>query len=183
MNIRILSEEEEAYYGYLAVVHSTSLKEGITVDIGGGSTEVTYFENRELKASHSFPFGALTLKDFFKKSIPTTEEITTLRQYLREQFATLPWLKDREVKLVAIGGSARNLAQIHQNLESYPLAGLHEYQMFQKDIIEVSSYLTSLKPSKLAKVEGLSKDRADIIIPAIEVFHCLYQTIQQKAWF
>ncbi len=67
MNIRILSEEEEAYYGYLAVVHSTSLKEGITVDIGGGSTEVTYFENRELKASHSFPFGALTLKDFFKK--------------------------------------------------------------------------------------------------------------------
>lgn len=181
LNIRILSEEEEAYYGYLAVVHSTSLKEGITVDIGGGSTEVTYFENRELKDSHSFPFGALTLKDFFKKSIPTTEELTTLRQYLREQFATLPWLKDREVKLVAIGGSARNLAQIHQNLESYPLAGLHEYQMFQKDIIEVSSYLTSLKPSKLAKVEGLSKDRADIIIPAIEVFHCLYQTIQAES--
>jgi len=181
LNIRIVSEQEEAYYGYLAVIHSTSLTEGVTVDIGGGSTEVTYFENRELKESHSFPFGALTLKDFFHKPIPTTEELSKLRHYLKEQFATLPWLADKEVKLVAIGGSARNLAQVHQNLESYPLAGLHEYQMFQKDIMEVSNHLTSLKPTKLAKVEGLSKDRADIIIPAIEVFHCLYQTVQAES--
>ncbi|WP_152655376.1 exopolyphosphatase [Oceanobacillus sp. CFH 90083] len=182
LNIRILSEEEEAYYGYLAVIHSTSLTEGITVDIGGGSTEVTYFKGRELKESHSFPFGALTLKDFFARTVPTTEELTKLRQYLKEQFATLPWLENKEVKLIAIGGSARNLAQVHQNLKSYPLAGLHEYQMFQKDIMEVSHYLTSIKPDKLTKVDGLSKDRADIIIPAIEVFHCLYQTVQAESF-
>ncbi|MFD1065969.1 exopolyphosphatase [Oceanobacillus locisalsi] len=181
LNIRIFSEAEEAYYGYLAVVHSTSIEEGVTVDIGGGSTEVTYFQNRELKDSHSFPFGALTLKDFFQNPVPTTQELKKLRSYLKKQFATLPWLENKDVKLVAIGGSARNMAQIHQNLESYPLAGLHEYQMSQKDIVEVSNYLTSLKPNKLAKVDGLTKDRADIIIPAIEVFHCLFQTVEAQS--
>lgn len=178
MTIRILSEEEEAYYGYLAVVNSTSISTGITVDIGGGSTEVTYFKNRELINAHSFPFGALTLKDFFATDIPTSEELAKLRHYVTEQFATLPWLRDKQIPLVAIGGSARNLVQIDQNLKKYPLAGLHQYKMYNTDIINISNYLTSLKPEKLPKVEGLSKDRADIIIPAIEVFHSLYKITQ-----
>ncbi|KAB8129369.1 Ppx/GppA family phosphatase [Gracilibacillus oryzae] len=178
LTIRILSEEEEAYYGYLAVVNSTSIETGITVDIGGGSTEVTYFENRELVHAHSFPFGALTLKEFFAAEIPTDEELEQLHHYLMTQFRTLPWLINCEVPLIAIGGSARNLVQIDQNMKKYPLAGLHQYKMYGTDIQMVSNYLTSLKPEKLAKVEGLSKDRADIIIPAIQVFHTLYQAVQ-----
>ncbi len=34
-DMQILSEEEEAFYGYLAIVNSTSLTEGVTVDMGG----------------------------------------------------------------------------------------------------------------------------------------------------
>ncbi|ENH97993.1 exopolyphosphatase [Gracilibacillus halophilus YIM-C55.5] len=177
LQMRILSEHEEAFYGYLAVVNSTSIKDGITVDIGGGSTEVTYFKNRKLIESHSFPFGALTLKQFFKKDIPTKDEWHKLHNYLLDQFHQLPWLVNQEIPLIAIGGSARNLVQIDQNMKNYPLAGLHQYQMYDADIRSVQYYLTSLKPEKLQKVEGLSKDRADIIIPAIEVFETLYQTI------
>ena len=63
--LRVLSEYEEARYGYLAVMNSTSFSEGITVDIGGGSTEVTYFRNREILEYHSFPFWST----FFKATI------------------------------------------------------------------------------------------------------------------
>jgi exopolyphosphatase/guanosine-5'-triphosphate,3'-diphosphate pyrophosphatase len=42
--IRVLSEYEEAYYGFLAVVNSPPITEGITIDIGGGSTELTYYK-------------------------------------------------------------------------------------------------------------------------------------------
>ncbi|MDX8046905.1 exopolyphosphatase [Gracilibacillus sp. S3-1-1] len=182
MTINILSEEEEAYYGYLAVVNSTSIETGITIDIGGGSTEVTYFENRELRHAHSFPFGALTLKDFFKNAIPTKKELSELRQYLRDQFAILPWLQNKAVPLIAIGGSARNMAQIDQNIKKYPLAGLHQYKMYDSDIAQISNYLTSIEANKLTKVEGLSKDRADIIIPAIEVFHNLYHIVQADSF-
>ncbi|MCT2534413.1 exopolyphosphatase [Aquibacillus koreensis] len=181
-DMRVLSEHEEAFYGYLAVVNSTSLTEGITVDIGGGSTEVTYFKDRKLVHSHSFPFGALTLKNFFQNDSAQDKEINELRSFLRSQFDTLPWIKNKHIPLVGIGGSARNLVQIDQNKKKYPLAGLHQYKMQLSDIIQVSNYLTTLPFDQLQKVEGLSKDRADIIVPAIEVFHCLYQTMQADSF-
>lgn len=34
-SIQLLSEYEEAYYGFVAVIHSTSIEEAITIDIGG----------------------------------------------------------------------------------------------------------------------------------------------------
>ena len=41
-----------------------------------GSTEVTYFRNREILEYHSFPFGALSLKQqFIKGDIPTKDEL------------------------------------------------------------------------------------------------------------
>lgn len=42
--LRVLSEYEEARYGYLAVMNSTSFSEGITVDIGGGVRRLHTFE-------------------------------------------------------------------------------------------------------------------------------------------
>lgn len=182
-DMRILSDHEEAYYGYLAVVNSTPVTEGITVDIGGGSTEVTYFKDRELIESYSFPFGALTLKqDFFKKELPTENEFAALRRYLLDQFKSLPWLQKKDIPLIGIGGGARNLAQIDQNLKEYPLAGLHQYKMKDSDLAFIKNYLFTLPMKKLQKVEGLSKDRADIILPATEVFHSLYDTMQASGF-
>ncbi|GAA5417622.1 exopolyphosphatase [Paraliobacillus ryukyuensis] len=181
-NMRILSEHEEAFYGYLAVVNSTSIKEGITIDIGGGSTEVTYFKDRQLIHAHSFPFGALTLRSFIDEEGSMPYKIKHLRKYLFEQFKSLPWLKQKNVPLIGIGGSARNLVQIDQNQKAYPLAGLHQYNMQDDDIVGISNYLAALPSYKLQKVEGLSKDRADIILPAIEAFYCLYQTIEATSF-
>ena len=65
IDVRIISEEEEAFYGYYAVINTLDYPDGVTVDIGGGSTEVTYFEDKELKFSHSFPFGVVTLQKLF----------------------------------------------------------------------------------------------------------------------
>ncbi|SDC05690.1 exopolyphosphatase / guanosine-5'-triphosphate,3'-diphosphate pyrophosphatase [Pelagirhabdus alkalitolerans] len=174
-DMRILSEAEEAYYGYLAVVNSTSINEGITVDMGGGSTEVTYFKNRDILFSHSFPFGTLTLDQLISDQDSKETNNQRIKDFVYEQFATLDWLKDRHVPIIGIGGSARNLAQIDQHDKAYPMAGLHQYEMNQDDILRVFHYLNPLSLKKRQKVEGLSKDRADIIIPAILTFNCLYE--------
>lgn len=180
--MRILSEQEEAFYGYLAVVNSTSIKEGITIDIGGGSTEVTYFKDRKLIHAHSFPFGALTLQTFLDKDESGETNLKSLRSFLFKQFQSLSWLSQKNIPLIGIGGSARNLVQIDQNQKAYPLAGLHQYKMDYSDIVGISNYLASLSLKKLQKVEGLSKDRSDIILPAIEAFHCLYITMEAECF-
>ncbi len=67
IQIDLLSEEEEAYFGFVAVAHSMGTKSAVTIDIGGGSTEITLFENKELQKSYSFPFGTVSLKQRFVK--------------------------------------------------------------------------------------------------------------------
>lgn len=181
--IRVLTGEEEAYYGFLAVVNSTMITEAVTVDIGGGSTEVTYYKDRQLLESHSFPFGALSLKQaFVSDNVPTTEELARLSVYLAEQLQSLPWLLGKKVPIVAMGGSARNVVQVHQLMKQYPLAGVHQYVMKRKHLLEVRKLLTSLPFEEIQKLEGLSKDRADLIIPALEVFRVLYEIVDATSF-
>lgn len=171
LKMKIFSEEEEAFHGFYAVSRSTSIDTGVTIDIGGGSTEVTYYANREIKYFHSFPFGAVSLKEqFMAGEQMTEEEKKQLIAFSLQSFNKLPWLKNVQVPVIAIGGSARNIAQIDQNLKKYPIAGIHQYVMTLSDLELVQQFLQGQTISQLEKVEGLSKDRADIIVPAAEVF-------------
>ena len=171
LEMNVFSEQEEAFHGFYAVSRSTSIDTGVTIDIGGGSTEITYFENREMKYYHSFPFGVVSLKEqFMKGERITEEEKKQLISFILAGFNKLSWLKDVQVPVIAIGGSARNIAQIDQNLKKYPIAGIHQYVMSLSDLEQVQQYLQGQTIGQLEKVEGLSNDRADIIVPAIEVF-------------
>ncbi|WP_306659833.1 Ppx/GppA family phosphatase [Bacillus sp. AFS017336] len=179
--LQVLSGYEEAFYGFLAVVNSTPIQEGVTIDIGGGSTEVTYFKNRDMIHYHSFPFGALSLKqDFVSNDIPTIEEMKELTQYLQKQFESLEWLRGKKVPIVAIGGSARNVVQIHQSLVDYPISGIHQYELNFEEISYIKNHLSTLSFDDFLRIDGLSKDRADIILPAIEVFKELYSIVNAK---
>lgn len=177
--INILSGKEEAYYGYFAVIQTTPLIEGVTIDIGGGSTEITFFQNRELKHLHSFPFGVVSLKEqFIKDEIITSEEKERLLRFINENLQKLPWLKNAQVPIVAIGGSARNVAQMDQNHKKYPLSGIHQYTMTSRDLKDILDKVAKLTPSQIEKLEGISKDRSDIILPALEVFSALSDYVE-----
>src|SRR5699024_4381699 len=179
IKIKIISEQEEAFYGFYAITHTTDVNDGISVDIGGGSTEVTYFKNKELIASHSFPFGVVTLsRQFFEgKDHNDKTAIKNMEKFLIKQFDQLTWLKDKNVTLVGIGGSARNVARIHQSEKSYPIGGVHNYAMSEDNIDEVYSIIKKSSYEDLKDIDGLSRDRVDIILPAIAVFKSLFKKI------
>jgi exopolyphosphatase/guanosine-5'-triphosphate,3'-diphosphate pyrophosphatase len=177
--IKILSEKEEAFYGYFAVIHTTPLTDGVAIDLGGGSTEITYFRNRQLIHSHSFPFGVVSLKEqFIKGEKITSEEKNKLIHFIEDSFQSLPWLKNLKVPIIAIGGSARNIAEIDQNLRKYPLSGVHQYTIFPQDLKHLLHIIEMLNITQLEKLEGLSKERTDIILPALETFVTLCEYIQ-----
>lgn len=178
-SVEVLSGEREAYYGFLGIINSTYLHDGITIDIGGGSTEITQFVNQEIVHSHSFSFGVLSLKQqFVKDQVPTSEEISNLSSFLMAKLQEIEWLVNCRLPIIGIGGNARNLGAINQGLKNYPLDSIHLYEMKLNDILSVKEKLVSLSFQELKSVEGLSKERADIIIPAIEVFLSLYRTVE-----
>ena len=48
---RVLAREEEARYGYLAAVNSTTLADGVVLDLGGGSMQLVHVVERRLATS------------------------------------------------------------------------------------------------------------------------------------
>ncbi|MBM6508027.1 MULTISPECIES: exopolyphosphatase [Staphylococcus] len=179
VEIKIVPEEDEAFYGYYAITHTTDIEDGVSVDIGGGSTEVTLFKDKQLKEAHSFPFGVVSLKrQFFgDKDHNDKSAIKGMEKFLSEQFDQLDWLKDQKVALVGVGGSARNVARIHQSEHSYPIGGVHNYTMSDKDIEEVFDLIRKSSRDELTNLDGLSRDRVDIILPSVSVFKTLYKKI------
>lgn len=184
LTLDILPEEKEAYYGNYAVRYTMDVMDGVSIDIGGGSTELTFFTDKEVKESISFPFGAVSLqKQFFDgKNHNDKKAIEKARQWVNKQLKSLNWLVKAKVPLVGIGGSARNYAEIHQRQIDYPIAGIHEYQMTSKELNKTFSLLESSSMKELGDLDGLSEDRRDIIIPAGIVFTELMKVLKSEAF-
>ena len=140
IQIELLSEEKEAYFGYVAVAYSMGTKSAVTIDIGGGSTEITLFENKEIQQSHSFPFGTVSLKQRFVKVTLSIVVKKGAHCLCKEQFQTLPWIQNAALPIIAIGGSARNIAQIHQQKHDYPIASVHGYEMKKGSLDDLSLF-------------------------------------------
>ena len=61
LKIEILGAEQEAFYGYVAAVNTSTLTDGAVLDIGGGSLQLTRVEDRRNAEMASFPLGAVII--------------------------------------------------------------------------------------------------------------------------
>ena len=63
--IRVLSREQEARYGYLAAVNSTTLTDGCVLDLGGGSLQLVRVVDRNARELGSWRLGAVRMTERF----------------------------------------------------------------------------------------------------------------------
>ncbi len=119
---------------------------------------------------------------FVKGDILNSSEKKELITFVKEQFTSLPWIQQVGLPIIAIGGSARNIAQIHQQQREYPIASVHGYEIPKQDLEKLSMYLGNLSFNELKQLDGLSSDRADIIVPALEVFRVLMEVVGSEVF-
>lgn len=177
LEIQLVSETEEASYGQYAITHSTTVDGAITIDIGGGSCEITLYRDKQMVEYHSFPFGAVTLsKEYFTgKDHNDPDAIEAVQDYVKKQFKQFDWIKKAKLNIVAIGGSARNVANVHQRLVNYPMAGVHGYSMTEDNLSDTLDLFKATSIDDMENIDGLSSDRRDLIIPAAIVFLELFK--------
>ena len=65
LDVRVLSREQEARYGYLAAVNSTTLSDGCVLDLGGGSLQLVRVAGRLARESGSWRLGAVRMTERF----------------------------------------------------------------------------------------------------------------------
>lgn len=163
--LRILSGEEEGYYGALGAINSTGLQEGFVVDMGGGSAQVIEVRDGLPGRAISLPLGALRLTELFLDAdVVTADQVETLKRFVWEQLSPLDWFRAQPGdELVAVGGTIRNLAQIDQASTGYPLDSVQGYRLATENLKAVSERLWRLSIEERRAVRGLRSDRADII--------------------
>lgn len=161
----IISGKAEAALGFSGVIHTIDQKDFLLFDLGGASVEITLVRDKKRLHSISIPIGAVTLTDMYQSSrnVPPSK-IASMKNFIQGILDKISWFPDYPIPVIGVGGTVRNLAKIHQRASNYPLPKLHNYQFPVENLLEVVKMIIGKTYEERQKINGLSSERADIII-------------------
>lgn len=136
-------------------------KYNMFIDVGGGSTELSVLKGQELVLSGSFKIGTVRLL----KNQVVPEEWNAMKKWLK-QFKD----KKKDLLLVGSGGNINKLTKIYGKLPDNMLS----FEQLELGLNDLSSYTLDQRIQLL----GLRPDRADVIIPAGQIFHFIMKQLK-----
>jgi exopolyphosphatase / guanosine-5'-triphosphate,3'-diphosphate pyrophosphatase len=164
LDVQVLSTEEEAFYGYLAAVNSTTLSDGVALDIGGGSMQLTRVDARRATDMRSWAFGAVRMTErFLAKERVKSKHIKALREHVADALGEVPWLGDGG-DLAGIGGTVRNLAAAAELRQELPSFGVQGFPLHKKVLDDMVDEFADMTAAERAKVPGIKPERGDLIL-------------------
>ena len=188
--IETLAARDEAWYGYVAAVNTTTLRDGAVLDLGGGSLQLIGVRDRHPTAMDSFPLGAVRITEELLSEDPTRparrKEIARVRAHTRAALAGASWLQDPAPRvaggrLVGLGGAARNLAaaaqaaaaQAHGALD----LGVQGFVITHETLSGLVETLAALPSDERGTVPGIKPGRGDIILAAAVVLQTVVEVV------
>lgn len=157
LEVAVISGQEEARLNYQGACHDLPPgKRGVVVDIGGGSTEITFPVGsgpEPALSCHSVPLGAVRL----------TEHPLLLSEILAYLKEPLDEIKGRRT-LIGVGGTITTLASVDQTLASYQPGLIQGYRLSKTAVERIMFSLAAKNSGERKKVQGLQPERADIIV-------------------
>jgi exopolyphosphatase / guanosine-5'-triphosphate,3'-diphosphate pyrophosphatase len=170
IQIEILSGEEEARWSYVgALFEMRDVENATVIDIGGGSTEISFGDGREFLNGVSLDIGAVRLTErCFKTSPITSEAAEEARQMIRAALnhRSASTLKRSEGVgiLVAVAGTPTTLAAMHQGLEQFDSVKVQDYLLRREAVDQMLDILlTTDTATLLDHFPAVNKARADIL--------------------
>ena len=155
IQIEIIDGKKEA-----AIIASTDLhhllksdKTYLYVDVGGGSTEFSLFSNGKIVVSKSFKAGTVRLLNEMVSDVVWQE---------MENWIKLNTHEFEEVTLIGSGGNINKLFKMSGKIQNKPLSFIYLNSQY--------ALLNSLTYEQRISELGLNPDRADVIIPATQIY-------------
>jgi len=166
LQVRVLSREQEARYGYLAAVNSTTLTDGCVLDLGGGSLQLVRVAGRLARESGSWRLGAVRMTERFMVGDGPAKrsERKALQAHVARKLERAPWLTSTGSRLVGLGGTVRNLASAAERAAGLPSEEVQGFVIDRSALDELTERLAVLAPSDRGSVPGIKPARADIVL-------------------
>lgn len=155
IEIEIITGSAEAAFIYENHVAENMDKDHsyLYIDVGGGSTELTFFSNTKLIFEESFNIGTIRiLKNMVKDSM-----WETMKQTLKEKIKG-----HKEVTAIGSGGNINKIFALSKRKDDKSLT-LELLKDYHKELSNVSL-------ADRVNIYKLKEDRADVIVPALQIY-------------
>jgi exopolyphosphatase/guanosine-5'-triphosphate,3'-diphosphate pyrophosphatase len=165
LEVEVLSGPAEARYGYLAAINSTTLSQGVVLDLGGGSMQLTRVEARDAVDARSWPLGAVRMTERFLPDGDKAKrkQIQALREHVAAQLESTSWL-DEGGRLTGVGGTVRNLAAAAQIAAGLPSYGIQGFRLTRAALGELIERFAEMTADERGDVPGIKVGRGDLIL-------------------
>lgn len=161
IEIEIISGDEEASIIFENhIVESMDKNFGyLYIDVGGGSTELMYFENEKLKYKKSLNIGTIRVMN----NLVTKEMWAELHKEITENV-----IGKKPIIGIGSGGNIIKIASLSKTKEAKPILTT-TLKKFYKD-------LQPLSIEERMHKYNMKNDRADVIVPALQIFNTILST-------
>lgn len=155
IDIKVISGEEEASYIYENhVAENLNNQESyLYIDVGGGSTELTFFSDGKLIEKKSFNIGTIRLL----KNQVSEETWNEMKNFIRQKTSGY-----HHITAIGSGGNINKIFSLSKRKEGKPLS-LELLRNFFKEF-------SSLSLAERISLYHLREDRADVIVPALLIY-------------
>jgi exopolyphosphatase/guanosine-5'-triphosphate,3'-diphosphate pyrophosphatase len=155
IDIQVITGEEEASFIYENHVaeNMDSSESYLYIDVGGGSTELTFFSDGRLVAKESFNIGTIRLL----KNQVDEDAWELMHKFIREKTSGY-----HHITAIGSGGNINKIFSLSKRKEGKPL-NLELLRSYYREF----SNLTIAQRINLYK---LREDRADVIVPALLIY-------------
>lgn len=167
INIEVISGDEEArlIFGTFFLLDFDKTSPFLVIDVGGGSTEISVFEEGTRVASKSFELGTLRLL----KGKTDSKIWKELKSWLDKNVDSKV-----EHKIFATGG---NINKVHK------MVGSNTSEIQIRKVSKLRKELEKMTLEEREDVYQLKPDRADVIVPACEIFEFILKELKVKNFF
>ncbi len=156
INIEIITGDEEA-----TLIYENHVAEGLDknfaylyVDVGGGSTELTFYENDKMKYEHSFNIGTIRLLN----GLVTPNIWEEMKYEIKDKIKS-----KKPVVAIGSGGNINKIFSLSKTKDGKPMP-----------VSAIKKYLKemqNLSVEERMQLYQIREDRADVLVPALQIFN------------
>lgn len=155
MKINIIEGAKEAELINDVVVQALDDANYLHIDVGGGSTELNIYSERKKIASKSFKIGSVRLLEHKEKE----GDWDKMRRWIESNID----VKTANITAVGTGGNISKLFNISPNHQD---ASSISYE----ELVRLKNYVASFTYEERINKLRLNADRADVIVPAAQIY-------------
>lgn len=155
IEIKVISGDEEASFIYENHIAENLDKDHsyLYIDVGGGSTELTFFSKGKLEFKESFNIGTIRLL----KGLVEEKQWDEMKEFIK-----LGTKGHSDIIAIGSGGNINKVFSLSKRKEGKPLS----LEMLRDFLRELSSFSVEDR----MEYYKLREDRADVIVPALQIY-------------